>query len=855
MHGETQAERKAFPMRRKFAVSGMNCSACSAHVERDVGALNGVRQVTVNLLSGSMAVDFDETVLTTADIVAAVERGGYGARELRRSEVTVTDAQPQLAEMKRRFWISLGCLIPLMYLAMGHMVGLPLPAAWHEAAYAWIPVLLQLLLTLAVAVVNRRYFTGGWSRLLRREPNMDSLIAVSATAAIGYGVFAFVRILQAAAAGDAALSHHYSMNLYFESAAMILTLITLGKYLETRAKGKTSDAIRRLMDLSPRTAWKWENGEEREVAVSEIAVGDVLAVHPGGAVPVDGELIFGTGLLDQAALTGESMPVDKAEGDPVFAATINRTGYFRMRATRVGEDTTLSQIVALVQDAAGSKAPIAKLADSISRIFVPTVMAIAAVTLIVWLAVGESAEFALSNAMAVLVISCPCALGLATPVAIMVGTGKGAEYGLLIKSAEALETAQAVRTVVLDKTGTVTTGEPRVTDYRVTDGVSEAEFWRLAACLEAPSEHPLAGAVLSEARQHGAEPEDISDFRAVSGRGVTAEDHGVFCLAGNAALMQENGIEVGALSADADRWASEGKTPLYFAAGGHPVGAVAVADTVKPTSGEAIGELRRLHLDVVLLTGDNEVTAQAVAHSLHIDRVIAGVMPQDKEREIRRLQEEGRRVAMVGDGINDAPALMRADVGIAIGAGTDIAIESADIVLTRNDLRDVAATVRLSRAVMRNIRQNLFWAFFYNALGIPLAAGVFYHWLGWTLSPMIGAAAMSLSSVCVVSNALRLRRLRLRQPDVSGESCALSCSRDRKGESHMKQWTVRIDGMHCAHCQASVEKALNALDGVQAKVDLKKKCTSVSAPEGVTGQQLRDAVTAAGFEVVSVRED
>lgn len=835
-------------MRSKFAVSGMSCSACSAHVERDVCALKGVRTAPVNLLSGSMVVDFDETVVSEQEIVEAVVKAGYGARVMdAASDPLKKKENTELKRMKRRLWVSFACLIPLMYVSMGHMLGLPLPDVWQRTEQTWVPVVLQFLLAVPVVAVNYKYYTNGWSRLFRGKPNMDSLIAVSSSAAIAYGLFSLLRTVQAAVAGDAETAHHYAMNVYFESAAMILALITLGKFLETRAKSKTTDAIRKLMGLSPKTALLWCDGEEREVPVEQISAGDVLCVHAGQSVPVDGELAFGRGSLDQSALTGESMPVDKEKGDAVFAATVNRTGYFRMRATRVGEDTTLSQIVALVQDAAGSKAPIAKLADSISLVFVPVVMLIALAAMIVWLLVGESVEFALSIAMAVLVISCPCALGLATPVAIMVGTGKGAEHGLLIKSAEALETAHALHTVVLDKTGTVTEGNPRVTDCALADGVEESVFWQRVICLEAPSEHPLSNAVVDEARRHGAALRDVTDFSSVGGRGVSARYDGVTLLGGNAAYMRENGVDISAQKERVLAWTKEGKTPLYFAADGKSIGVLAVSDTVKPSSYEAIEELKRLHLEVVLLTGDTEATAQAVAKPLGIERVIAGVMPQDKEREIRRLQESGRKVAMVGDGINDAPALARADVGIAIGAGTDIAMESADVVLVRSDLRDVAATVRLSHAVIRNIRQNLFWAFFYNALGIPLAAGVFYPLLGWTLSPMIGAAAMSLSSVFVVSNALRLRRF---SPHAEKHMI-----KNRKGENEFMGQTkiMKIDGMHCEHCKASAEKALNALEGVRAEVNLKKKQAAVRIEGNVTDEQLCAAISEAGFKVVSIK--
>ena len=848
-------------MKQKFDVTGMTCSACSAHVEKSVAKVPGVRSVTVNLLSNNMAVDYDETASSDAAVIHAVEEAGYGAsvhagaassRPQAKAAPAADPMAAEIANMKRRLIVSFVFLIPLFYISMGHMMGLPLPHFLHGTANALVFAFTQLLLTLPIAYVNRKYYQVGFKTLFKGAPNMDSLIAIGSAAAMIYGVVAIYMIGWGLGHGDTALVEQYSMDLYFESAGMILALITLGKFLETRSKGKTSEAITKLMDLAPKTALVEREGVEAEIPVEEVAVGDLLIVKPGASIPVDGEITEGSAAVDESAITGESIPVDKGPGDRVIAATINRSGYFKFRATKVGADTTLAQIVALVEDAANSKAPIAKLADKVSGVFVPVVICIAVIAAVTWLLLGHTVEFALSIGIAVLVISCPCALGLATPVAIMVGTGKGAENGILIKSAEALETAHTIDTVVLDKTGTITEGKPRVTDIRTADGLSETELLTIAASVEKPSEHPLSTAIVEEAARRNLSLRAVTGFEAVAGQGVAAEVGGVRYLAGNRRMMEENRIELGGFAEKGETLSGEGKTPLYFAGEGKALGVVAVADTVKPTSRAAIEAFGQMGVDVVMLTGDNKRTAAAIQKQLGIGRVVAEVLPQDKEREVAKLQEQGRKVAMVGDGINDAPALTRADVGIAIGAGTDVAIESADVVLMKSDLLDAVTAIDLSRAVIRNIKQNLFWAFFYNSIGIPLAAGVFFSVFGWKLNPMFGAAAMSLSSVCVVSNALRLKLFQPRRAAASNTNSNQQEKINPKEEIISMKKTMVFEGMSCGHCSARVEKALNALDGVTAKVDLEAKTASIETEGRASDEQMKAAVTDAGYDVVSL---
>jgi heavy metal translocating P-type ATPase len=857
-------------VKQTFSVTGMTCSACSAHVEKAVGRVEGVSAVSVNLLSGSMQVTYDENAVTEEGIIAAVTSSGYGASLPRKAGARAAAprredaAAGELRQMKSRMIWSFAFLIPLFYISMGHMMGAPLPGFLLGVENALAFAFTQLLLTLPIMYLNDKYYKVGFKTLFHGAPNMDSLIAVGSIAAVIYGVFAIYQIGWGLGHGDMALVEKYHMDLYFESAAMILTLITLGKFLETRSKGKTGEAITRLMDLAPKTASVLRDGAEVEIPVEEVQVGDHIVVRPGQSVPVDGVVVEGASAVDESALTGESLPVDKGVGDKVAAASINKSGSFTFEALRVGEDTTLAQMIRLVEEASGSKAPIAKLADKVAGVFVPVVMVIAAVTAAVWLAATHSVTSALTAGVAVLVISCPCALGLATPVAIMVGTGKGAEHGILVKSAEALETLHTIDTVVLDKTGTLTQGRPRVTDILPADGLAENALLGIAACLEAPSEHPLGAAIVEEAARRQLPHQPVEGFEAVHGRGIRAALGGHACLAGNRAMMEEAGIDLTPWLPKAEALAGQGKTPLYFAKGAGMLGVVAVADTPKPTSRDAVSAFRSLGIDVIMLTGDNRRTADAIGQELGVTEVMAEVLPQDKERKIAELQSQGKKVAMVGDGINDAPALARADVGLAIGAGTDVAIESADIVLMKSDLMDAAAAVELSRATIRNIKQNLFWAFFYNTLGIPLAAGVFFPLLQWQLNPMFAAAAMSLSSVTVVSNALRLRffKSRFSSAAVSGEAgaaCTAGCpvalqaiddQQEQGGKEPMAK-TMKIEGMMCAHCSGRVEKALNGLPGVTATVDLAAGTASVTGD--ASDETLTKAVTDAGYTVVSIQ--
>lgn len=846
-------------MKQNFNVTGMTCSACSAHVEKAVSKVEGVQEVQVNLLAGTMSVNYDEQAAGDSDIIRAVTDAGYGAA-LRGAKaagkaVAQTDvAADAIREMKRRLTVSVVFLAALMYVSMGHMVGIPLPHFLHGQENAMSFALTQFLLTLPIVLVNRKYYVNGFKTLLHRAPNMDSLIALGSGAAMVYGVFALYQIGWGLGHGDAARVNQYVSDLYFESAGMILTLITVGKFLEARAKGKTGAAIARLMDLAPKTAVVERGGTETAVPIEEVAVGDTVIVRPGQSIPVDGEITEGQTAIDESALTGESMPVEKGAGDRVYAATINKTGFIRFRAAKVGDDTTLAQIIHLVEEAGASKAPIAKLADKVSGIFVPAVLAIALVSTVAWLLLGATFSFALSTGIAVLVISCPCALGLATPVAIMVGTGVGAENGVLFKSAEALEHLHTVSAVVLDKTGTVTEGHPRVTDVVPAAGMTESGLLTLALSLEQPSEHPLAEAVVTHAEQAGLTAQPVEAFDAKVGRGLEAKVDGVLCRAGNARMMEENGISLGALRQQGEAFAQDGKTPLYFAKGGEAAGVIAIADVVKPSSAQAVQAMREMGLEVVMLTGDNKKTAEAIRGKLGISRVVAEVLPQDKEREIRALQGQGKRVAMVGDGINDAPALARADVGIAIGAGTDVAIESADVVLMKSDLLDAANAIRLSRKTIRNIRQNLFWAFFYNCIGIPLAAGVFFVPFALKLNPMFGAAAMSLSSVCVVTNALRLRFFKPIASQGTGDELGqppIQVSH-KKGENTMKK-TIKIEGMMCTHCSGHVHDALCKIPGVQeAAVSHESGEAVVTLAGTVADGDLSAAVEQAGYKVLGI---
>ncbi len=846
-----------------FAVTGMTCAACSARVEKAVRQVAGVTDVTVNLLKNSMKAEFDERVASPELIADAVRRAGYGAQARvaggRRADGggnRGADAvEDELRAMRRRLLVSFCFLVPLMYVSMGHMLGLPLPGMLRPAAHPLTSAFAQFLLTLPIMIVNGKYYRVGFRTLFSGAPNMDSLIAIGSGAAAFSGIWSIAAVGLALEQGDMAGAQAAGGRLYFESAAMILTLITLGKFFETRAKGKTSEAVAKLVSLAPRTATVVRDGRESRVPVEEVRAGDVLVVKSGESVPVDGEILEGGGFVDESAITGESMPVEKTPGAQATGATIVTSGHFRMRALRVGDDTTLARIVRLVDEATSSRAPIARLADRVSGIFVPVVIGIAVAAACVWLLLGKDAEFALSIAIAVLVISCPCALGLATPTAIMVGTGRGAANGILFKSAEAMEAMQGIDAVVLDKTGTVTGGTPETTDILPAEGVDEAGLLRVAASLERLSEHPLGRAVVREAERRSLTTEEATAFFQTPGQGIGGRLGERRCLAGNARLMEANGISLSeGVRASAASLAAEGKTPLFFAADGRLLGVIAVADVVKPGSAQAVADLEALGIQVTMLTGDNAVTAAAVQRQVGIRHVVAQVLPQDKEREIRRLQEQGRKVAMVGDGINDAPALARADVGIAIGAGTDIAIESADVVLMKSALPDVVTAVELGRAVMRTIRQNLFWAFFYNIIGIPVAAGALYAVCGLTLNPMIAAAAMSCSSVSVVTNALRLRFFTPRHALAAAAVAAgtASCEPQRNRSTAM-QTIIDINGMNCSHCSASVEKALRAVAGVgDVSVSLENK-NAVVTHDNADVNAMKAAVTEAGFTVVGVK--
>lgn len=751
-----------------FDITGMTCSACSARIEKNVSKLDGMKIVNVNLLKNSMSVEYDDQILTAADIVGRVEKTGYGAFLHNASTTTVNNkpkediALIEFQEMKKRLWISILFSVPLFYISMGHMFNWPLPEFLLGIPNVMNFAFTQFLLLLPVMYVNRKYFKVGFKTLFQGAPNMDSLIALGSTAAAVYGVYAIYKIGMGLGIQDMSTIHTFMMDLYFESAGMILTLITFGKFLEARAKGQTSEAISKLIDLAPKTALKSIDGKEIEIPIEDVTTGDILIVKAGTSIPVDGVVVSGTGSVDESALTGESIPVEKNTGDNVIGATINKSGYFTMEALKVGEDTTLSQIVKLVDEATSSKAPIAKLADKVSGIFVPIVIVIALIATITQLVLGKDFEFALSIGISILVISCPCALGLATPTAIMVGTGKGAENGILIKSAEALETAHNISTVVLDKTGTVTEGKPIVTDIITHKDITENEFLHIVGSLEKLSEHPLAEATIHKAESKEITFEPVEDFIQLQGEGICGLINDVLYYAGNAKMLKKYLHVENDLLSKGERFALEGKTPLYVFSEDEVLGVVAIADTVKKTSKQAVTTLKELGVNVVMLTGDNAKTAEAIRQQVNINHVVSDVLPQDKERVIREYQGKGNIVAMVGDGINDAPALARADVGIAIGAGTDIAIESADIVLMKSDLLDVVTAIRLSKSVIRNIKQNLFWAFIYNAIGIPIAAGLFYTAWELKLNPMIGAGAMSLSSVCVVTNALRLKFFKIK---------------------------------------------------------------------------------------------
>ena len=846
--------------KEKYNITGMSCAACSAKVERVVGKLEGVENVSVNLLTNSMQVEYKEDKLSSNDIIKNIADAGYGAslatdtkqkKEEKSIKKTNDDA---IASMKFRLKVSIVFLIILMYFSMGSMIGLPLPKFLSGEGNPVGFALTQLLLVLPVMYVNRKYYISGFKSLFHLSPNMDTLIAVGSGAAFTYGVIAIYVMGYALNNSDMHTVTEYRMNLYFESVSMILTLITLGKFFETGSKARTTDAISKLIDLSPKRANVLRDGVEENILTEDVVVGDIVIVRPGESIPVDGMIIEGSTSVDESAITGESIPVQKEKGDKLIAATINKNGSVRIKATEVGEDTAISRIIALVEEASSSKAPIAKMADRVAGVFVPVVMGIALITFIVWLALGYDFSFALNCTIAVLVISCPCSLGLATPVAIMVGTGKGAENGILIKSADALETTHSIDTVVLDKTGTVTEGKPVVTDILAFD-IDENEFLKLAAGVESASEHPLAEAIVEKAKEKSLEIVSPTEFQAISGRGIVASVGDSKIIAGNEQAVKDqygNSDNFTEVFKKGNELAAEGKTPMYFMKDGKLLGIIAVADTIKKDSKEAIQALKNRNIDVVLLTGDHKNTAMAIAKEAGIKKVIAEVLPTDKEEHIRELIKAGHKVAMVGDGINDSPALARADVGIAIGAGTDIAIESADIVLMHSSLKDVATAIDLSKAVIRNIKQNLFWAFFYNSIGIPLAAGVFYLSMGWKLSPMFGAAAMGMSSVCVVSNALRLRGFKPKEIKKNNiENDEIELIENKRKEDKNMTTVINVNGMMCEHCKATVEKVTRGVEGVSnSEVNLEAKNVTIEHSADTDLEKVKKAITDAGYEVV-----
>ena len=834
----------------------MSCAACSSRVEKAVSKVPGVTSCSVSLLTNSMGVD---GTASAQEIIQAVEQAGYGASEKgasNQAQTNMQDAEKQLEDhetpkLKRRLFWSLGFLLVLMYFSMGHMMwGWPLPSFYADNHVAM--GLTQLLLTVVIMVINQRFFISGFKALWHRAPNMDTLVALGSTAAFVYSTYALFAMTGAQVRGDMDAVMNYMMDFYFESAAMILTLITVGKMLEARSKGRTTDALKSLMKLAPKTATVVRGGKEETVPIEQVQSGDTFVVRPGESIPVDGVVLDGTSAVNEAALTGESIPADKAPGDTVSAATVNQSGFLTCRATRVGQDTTLSQIIQMVSDAAATKAPIAKIADKVSGIFVPAVISIALVTTVVWLLIGKPFGYSLARGISVLVISCPCALGLATPVAIMVGSGLGAKNGILFKTAASLEETGRIQIVALDKTGTITSGEPAVTDVLPAAGVTEQELFRLAVSLEQKSEHPLSKAILKRAEALGISPDEVSEFQALPGNGLTASYQGSPLCGGNDKFIGAKAQIPEAIKKQAQSLSDEGKTPLYFSLDGRLLGVIAVADVIKEDSPQAVRELQNMGVRVVMLTGDNERTAKAIGKQAGVDEVIAGVLPEGKELEIRKLKTQGK-TAMVGDGINDAPALTRADIGVAIGAGTDVAIDAADVVLMKSRLLDVPAAIRLSRATLRNIHENLFWAFFYNTIGIPLAAGVFVP-LGLTLNPMFGAAAMSLSSFCVVSNALRLNLFKLRDArhDHKRHTKQLPAATNKE-ETETMEKTMHITGMMCGHCEARVKKALEAVDGVtEAKVSHEAGTAVVTLSKAVADDTLKKAVEAQDYPVTSI---
>ena len=849
----------------QYNVTGMSCAACSSRVEKAVSRVPGVTSCSVSLLTNSMGVEGNAS---SHDIIQAVEQAGYGAslKGAGKEQVSMSEAEEALADhetpiLKRRLIASVGFLLVLMYFSMGHMMwGWPLPAWFNDNHIAM--GLVQMLLAGIIMVINQKFFISGFKSLWHRAPNMDTLVALGSMASFVWSVYALFAMTRAQVDGDSAAVMNYMMEFYFESAAMILTLITVGKMLEARSKGRTTDALKSLMKLAPKTAVVLRNGQETTVPIEQVHKGDLFVVRPGESIPVDGVIVEGDSAVNESSLTGESIPIDKSAGDLVSAATVNQSGFIKCEATRVGEDTTLSQIIKMVSDAAATKAPIAKIADRVSGVFVPTVITIAIITTLIWLLTGHEFGYSLARGISVLVISCPCALGLATPVAIMVGNGMGARNGILFKTAVSLEEAGKVQIVALDKTGTITSGQPEVTDLLPADDISEQELLSLALALEKKSEHPLAGAVLKYAAERQLTAPEVSDFHALPGNGLCAVLNNETLIGGSMKFVSSQVTVPAALLQKSEKLAMEGKTPLIFARNQKLVGIIAVADVIKEDSPQAIRELQNMGIRVVMLTGDNERTARAIGKQAGVDDVIAGVLPDGKESVIRSLKEQGR-VAMVGDGINDAPALTRADIGIAIGAGTDIAIDAADIVLMKSRLSDVPAAVRLSRATLRNIHENLFWAFFYNIIGIPLAAGVWIPVFGWTLNPMFGAAAMSLSSFCVVTNALRLNLFKIhdtKKDKKIGQATSIKIKNDynikEKEQKTMIKVTVNVEGMMCPHCEAHVNEAVKKAFGVEDVVSSHENKTTVfTAPEKVDEEKVRQTIKDAGYEVTGITQD
>ncbi|WP_151948744.1 heavy metal translocating P-type ATPase [Aliarcobacter butzleri] len=835
---------------QKFDIKGMTCSACSTAVDRNVKKLEGINEVNVNLLNNSMIVKYDENVLNNETIIKKVQDAGYEAflvengKKTQKNSTEENLGKIETNELKNRLIISFIFAIPLFYISMGHMLNWYLPHLFHGYSNAIIFAFTQFLLALPIVFINIKYYKVGFKTLYKGSPNMDSLIAIGTSAAMIYGVFSIYKIGYGLGNNDIDMVIQYSHDLYFESAAIVLTLITLGKFLEARAKENTSEAINKLINLTPKTALVLRNNQEIEIPIDELILKDIVIVKPGNIVPTDGIIIFGNSSIDESMLTGESLPVSKKVGDKVIGASINKSGSFKFEVTKLGEDTVLSQIIKLIEEASSSKAPISKLADRISAIFVPTVIVISILATVTWLFLGYSFEFALSIGIAILVISCPCALGLATPTAIIVGTGKGAQNGILIKSAESLEIAHTINTVVIDKTGTITEGKTQVTDIFTNEKITQDKLLQLCATIEKNSEHPLADAILKKTQEKEIELLNATDFEALNGLGIKAKVEDRVFYIGNKKLLDSKNISLDLFYEKSEKLANEAKTPIFIADESEVLGLIAISDVVKPTSKDAILEFEKMGLEVIMLTGDNYKTANAIAKQININNVIAEVLPQDKEKEIQKLQSLGKKVAMIGDGINDAPALVRADVGIAIGAGTDIAIESANIVLVKSDLLDAVKAIQLSNAVIKNIKQNLFWAFFYNIIGIPLAAGVFYTILGWKLSPMFAGAAMSLSSVTVVLNALRLK---LFEPRISKN--LLEKNNISKGDKMEK--ILKVDGMTCGHCKARVEKVVTAIDGVDSvEVDLASKNVTVKMSKDISEQTLSDVIVDAGYEVI-----